>query len=114
MIEVSDQTMALKGYGGDYRKQKAHVRIKGSGWGGSNNYVGGASNDLGFEQLEDGSFAFHVSDYDKRRYGGDWQKKLLQQYGREVIKEIATENNFFISNEHEENGEIFIEVHSQF
>lgn len=109
MIEHSDTKMNLRGYAGDTRKQQANIRIKGAGWGGKN-YVGGASNDLGFELLEDGSYGFHVSNYDKGRYGGNWQKKLTQEYAREVVKEVANDQNFFVDSEEEVDGEIFIKV----
>jgi hypothetical protein len=114
MIESSDSLMSLKGYAGDIRKQHAHIRIKGAGWGSAQNYVGPASNDLGFEQMSDGSFALHVSEYDSAKYGTEWQHKLIREYSREVIKEVAHEHNFFINNEIEEDGEIYIEVTSPF
>jgi hypothetical protein len=114
MVEVSDTPMSLKGYRGDDRQQRAHIRIKGSGWGQNSNYVGGASNDLGWEMLEDGTFAFHVSDYDVNKYNQGWQKRLTQQYAKEVITEIAEENKFFVEDIAEENGEIFMQVVSPF
>ena len=89
MIEDSETLMNLKGYAGDTRSQQAHVRIKGAGWGTHSNYVGGASNDLGFERMADGSFALHVSEYDRSKYDTQWQQKLTQEYSREVIKEVA-------------------------
>lgn len=101
-IEVSDQKMTLKGYQGDDREQRANVRIKGSGWGEDQNYVGGASNDLGFELLEDGTYAFHVSDYDQGKYGKNWQEKFTAQYEREMFKETAEAQGFFIESEVED------------
>ena len=114
MIEDSETLMNLKGYAGDTRSQQAHVRIKGAGWGTHSNYVGGASNDLGFERMADGSFALHVSEYDRSKYDTQWQQKLTQEYSREVIKEVAIEHNFFINEETEMDGEIYIEVNSPF
>jgi len=93
MIETSEELMELKGYAGDMRSQKAHVRIKGAGWRGQN-YVGGASNDLGWERNEDGSLSFHVSDYDRTKHNSAWQDKLAQQYSRAVIEEQVTENGW--------------------
>lgn len=113
MIEWHEAAIELKGYQGDTRKQKAHIRIKGSGWAGAN-YVGEASNDLGFERMEDGSYAFHVSDYDQHRYGKAWQDKLMNQYAVEVVKEVAEESNYFIEEQHEENGTIFIKLSTAF
>lgn len=113
MIEVSDTPMQLKGYGRDFRSQKANIRIKGSGWGGQN-YVGGMSNDLGFEQVEDGTFVFHVSDYDQHKYNQKWQAKFMQQYGKSVIEEVCDAHGFMIEEESEVNGELYIEVTSPF
>jgi len=115
MIEVSDTAMNLKGYQGDTREGKiAHVRIKGHGWGSSQNYVGGLSNDLGFERMEDGSYAFHVSDYDVGSYNDNWQKKLLKEYGRAVVGEISEEQGFFVESEEEEENGIRIRLTTPF
>lgn len=110
MIEVSDTPLTLKGYHGDDREQKANIRIKGSGWGSNQNYVGGASNDLGFEKMSDGSWAFHVSDYDKSKYDQSWTTKLLNQYGLEVVKEVATEQNFFVESVTNQSNEIHVRL----
>lgn len=103
----------LRGYQGDTRNQKANIRIKGSGWGGQN-YVGGASNDLGFELQTDGTYSFHVSEYDKGRYNQGWIDKFTKAYSREVVSEICQEQNFFISEEHEEEGELVLKLTSPF
>ena len=93
-VEVSDTSLSLKGYKGDIREgKKAHVRIKGSGWRG-HNYVGGASNDLGWETKSDGTMDFHVSDYDIHKYDRKWQAQLLQYYGAERAKELAKQSQF--------------------
>lgn len=114
MIEnFGNKKEKLKGYHGDWRQQEANIRVKGSGWAGQN-YVGGCSNDLGFEKLADGSYAFHVSDYDQGQYGKSWQDKFLTQYGKAVVEEVCQEQNFFISSEEEENGELVIRLQSPF
>lgn len=103
--------LSLKGYSGDTRPQTADIRLKGAGWGKEQNCVGGASNDLGFELQEDGTYQFHVSEYDSRSYGKNWQEKFLQSYGKEVVKEVVASNiRYFIENETEENGEIFMTI----
>lgn len=110
MLEVSKkETLTLKGYAGDDRPQRAHLRIRGAGWGDQHNYVGGASNDLGFERQQDGTYAFHVSEYDLRRYGKSWQDKLMQQYEKEVILQTAEEQGYIVDSiEEDENGELQI------
>jgi hypothetical protein len=113
-IEVADAAMALRGYAGDERKQKAQVRIKGAGWRGEN-HVGGSSNDLGFEQLEDGSFVAHISEYDRSRYNDKWIDSLTKFYTAETIREVADEYGFFIEEETTtEEGEILITVSQGF
>lgn len=112
MIEISETPMELKGYGGDIRKgKKACVRIRGAGW--NENYVGGASNDLGFERMEDGTLAFHVSEYDARSngYGTSWQKKLIQNYAVEIIKETAETSGYSYDNPYvNKDGSIVLKV----
>lgn len=111
MIEVFEEPMSLKGYMGKLRSQKAHVRIKGSGWK-SQNYVGGASNDLGWEMQENGEFCFHVSDYDKGRYNKHWQQQLLQQYSLVAVEEECSTYGWEIEEEEvEADGTIALELY---
>lgn len=111
-IEVSSDTkMELKGYsGGVDSSRKANIRIKGNGWSGQN-YVGGLSTDLGFERMEDGTYVIHM---DNAKFRGDWQRKLMQQYSKAIIQEVSEEQGFFLEEETEENGEIFIRCTTPF
>ena len=114
-IEVSDKPLTLKGYQGDDRKQQAHIRIKGSGWGSGQNYVGGASNDLGIERLSDGSWAMHISDYDVNKYNKKWQSKYFDEYSRATVKEHCKQHNFFVTDERvEDDGTIVMKLRSPF
>lgn len=115
MIEdFGESKERLKGYHGDWRENKASIRIKGSGWSGQN-YVGGYSNDLGWEKLEDGSYAFHVSDYDSKKYNSEWQEKFLNQYGKAVTLEVAQGQGYFVESEEEdEDGTIVLKLSSPF
>jgi hypothetical protein len=38
----------------------------------------------------------------------------MQQYSKETIKEVASENNFFLENESEIDGELFVQVSTTF
>ena len=107
-----DKKEHIKGYQKDWRNQQVNIRIKGSGWGNDQNYVGGCSNDIGFEKLSDGSYAFHVSDYDVSQYGKNWQDKFMTLYGKSVVEEVCQEQNFFISDEHTEGDEIVMRLES--
>lgn len=110
MIEESDNLLPLKGFQGDVRKQQANVRIKGSGWRGQN-YVGGMSNDLGFELQNDGTYLFHVSDYDKGKYNSTWQEQLINHYSKHVVQEDIEMAGFYITEEQVmKNGEIRLTV----
>jgi hypothetical protein len=112
MIECSEEKLPLKGYRGDIRAQKANIRIKGSGWGSTSNYVGEASNDLGFEKQADGTYAFHVSEYDSHKYGATWQDKFQRAYGSAVVHEVAVDQGFFVMSEETENEELVIRLQS--
>ena len=115
MIEVSDKPLQLKGYMGDFREGKqGHIRIKGHGWGSSQNHVGGMSNDLGFERMEDGTYAFHVSNYDVNKYNKKWQEKLLDRYAQATVHEIADERNYFIDSEEHVDGGIKLKLRTLF
>jgi len=88
-VEAYDIAQSLYGYQNDVRKEKAHVIIR-------KKYVGGSSNDIGFEQQVDGRFLAHISEFDqgtgtyKSRsdagYGKVWQDKLSTYYGVEKAK----------------------------
>ena len=112
VIEVSSDTkMQLKGYSGTIdNSRQANIRIKGNGWSGQN-HVGGLSTDLGFERMQDGTYAIHM---DNARFRGDWKQRLMQQYSKAVIQEVSEEQNFFIEEEIEEDGKILIQVTSPF
>lgn len=78
-VELHDQASCLYGYQGDARAQKANIIVR-------RKYVGSAANDLGWELQEDGTYAAHISDYDRGRYGKKWQEDLEMHYGVEQAK----------------------------
>lgn len=78
-IQVSAEPQHLFGYRNDQRQQTAHIVI-------NRRYVGSASNDIGFERCEDGSFVAHISEYDKHKYNDAWMVKLKEEYGFRVIE----------------------------
>lgn len=86
MIEVHDTPANLVGYRGDTRAQKANIIIR-------RQYVGSASNDLGFLYNEEtGAYDVIVSDYDSGQYNQRWLDNMGLQYGQEVVKDIATQH----------------------
>ena len=77
---VSKEAKKLHGYQGDQRNQKAHVIIPKS-------QVGGASNDVGFEKLADGSMVAHISEYDRRsNFNTTKLNKVKQLYAQKRIE----------------------------
>jgi len=99
----SDETgsIPLYGYQGDDRTKKnksdknyappCTVMIPGEGSsraGRGKNVVGGASNDIGFSRKADGTFVIHVSDYDRHKYGKDWENKIKMEYG--LVEKVDT------------------------
>jgi hypothetical protein len=110
MIEQFETAVPLKGYQGDSRSQRANIRIRGSGWGHSQNYVGGCSNDLGFELLSDGTYALHVSEYDSSKYNKAWVNNLEQQYALAVCHEVIEDQGLTIEEEEEVGQEIYLTI----
>ena len=87
-LEVNEGPVALYGYKGDIRSERAHIVIR-------RKHVGGSSNDIGFERMNDGRYAAHISEFDQGTgsysghegtYGKTWQGKLLSYYGVEKAK----------------------------
>ena len=120
MIQVHDKAVALEGYQGDKRKDTAEIILP-------RRYVGGASNDIGFKLQEDGSYAAIISAYDSKSnqakktkytqtgsYNTDWLDKLTQRYAYHNIKGELSVQGFTIESETNENGEIFLEVGTQY
>jgi len=79
MVETHTDPQHLYGYQGDRRNQKAHVIIR-------QQYVGSASNDIGFVKNEDGKYAAIISDFDSSHYNKPWLTKLYTYYNVEKTK----------------------------
>jgi len=78
-IEVHAEPVALYGYQGDVRPQRAHVVIR-------RQHVGTAANDVGWERQPAGTYRGWISEYDSRhRFNADTQNRLRQEYAFQVI-----------------------------
>lgn len=71
-VEVHEEPVALIGFEGSARAQRAHVVIRRAN-------IGASSNDLGFLETPTGYRAM-ISAYDGRRYGAAWMAKLVERY----------------------------------
>ena len=63
----------LKWYKNDTRPETAHIIIR-------REYVGRASNDIGFSQNEEGQYEAIISEFDSKKYGALWIGKLKGSY----------------------------------
>lgn len=98
-IEVHDKSTNLYGYRGDKRPDKANVIIR-------RKNVGCASNDLGFELQEDGTYRAIISDYDKRRYNDQWMARVNQGYAVEQAKSAFQTNGWDVTETTTKKGEV--------
>ena len=91
-VEVHETAQNLFGFRGDVRSQVAEVIIR-------RQYVGAASNDIGFKQQADGSFEAIISDYDRQIYSQQWLNQLTQRYGYHALMTTAPEQGFTVETE---------------
>ena len=105
-IEVHEVAQALNGYQGDVRQQKAHVIVR-------RRVVGAASNDIGFERMENGRYKTWVSEYDTLRGLGREiaAGHLLASYAkRRVLREAAKRKAKSVKCTTEDDGKIRIRI----
>lgn len=62
---------------------RAHVIVR-------RKHVGGAANDLGFQQQKDGTYSAVVSAYDTSKHNASWMTDLKAAYGKAVINKTAS------------------------
>jgi hypothetical protein len=91
-VEVHETAQHLYGYQGDVRSQTAEVIIR-------RQYIGSASNDIGFRRQKDGQFEAIISEYDRNKYSQEWLNSLTQRYGYHMLLEAAPEQGFTIEEE---------------
>jgi len=71
-VEVHETPQQLVGYHGDMR-QRANIIVR-------RQFIGGASNDIGFLKNADGFYEAIVSDYDSHKHNKLWMTSLLKAY----------------------------------
>jgi hypothetical protein len=113
-IEVHKTAVPLNTYHSS-DKANAHLVIR------KKNLKGGSTwNDIGFEQLADGTVTAHVGDYNQKTGGrhahlsGTWLKDLNQRYAQVKVMEELELNGYFIDSIKEVDGAIQIEAETQF
>lgn len=98
-LRVHDTAQHLEGYEGRQRPEKAEIIIP-------RRHVGGAANDIGFKKQSDGTYEAIISDYDKRRYGTEWQGKLQKHYSVEQTKKAFTANGWSYQERKDSKGRV--------
>lgn len=91
-VEVHQTAQHLYGFQSDIRPQTAEVIIR-------RQYIGSASNDIGFKQQSDGTFEAIISEYDRAQYSQDWLNRLTQRYGYRALMATAQEQGFDIESD---------------
>lgn len=91
-VEVHRTAQHLYGFQGDIRPQMAEVIIR-------RKYIGGASNDIGFQQQTDGTFEAIISEYDRRKYDQPWLNQVTQRYGYHALMATAPAQGFTVEEE---------------
>lgn len=79
----------LYGFQGDVRPETAEVIIR-------RQHVGGASNDIGFQQQADGTYQAIISEYDRHQYSQQWVNTLTQRYGYHQLMQTAATQGFTV------------------
>lgn len=97
-IEVHEDAVPLFGYQNDQRPQKAHIVIR-------SKYVGPASNDVGWERQEDGTYQAWISEYDKRtRFNQKTQNRIKQDYAFHAVRLQQEKKGRRVERMHTQNG----------
>ncbi|MGB3693453.1 MAG: DUF1257 domain-containing protein [Spirulinaceae cyanobacterium] len=91
-VEVHQEAQNLYGYQGDVREQTAEIVIR-------RQYIGQASNDIGFKQQSDHTFEAIISEYDRSKYSQNWLNELTQRYGYHTLMATAPTQGFAIEEE---------------
>lgn len=92
-VEVHEEAQRLYGFQGDLREETAEVVIR-------RQYLGSASNDIGFKKQEDECYEAVISSYDRAyKYSQQWLNQLTQRYGYHILMATVPEQGFTIEEE---------------
>jgi hypothetical protein len=93
-VEVHSESQPLQGYMGDRRQQRAHVIIR-------RQFVGTASNDIGFERQGDGNFRAWISEFDRDQqgYNAEWVGRVTARHAYHVTQKTLINQGFNVVQE---------------
>ena len=101
--QVHKEAQNLYGYRGDMRDQVAHIILP-------RDQVGTASNDIGFERLDNGKYRLYVSEFDQRSWNHK-MPKLIQMYGVNTVESFTSTSDYsMVEQEVEADGTIRIRL----
>ncbi len=86
-VEVHAQPQPLLDWHGKPRPQTAEVIIR-------RQYIGKASNDIGFCRQPDETFQAIISEFDRRRYSESWLASLARRYAYHATLATLVEQGF--------------------
>lgn len=92
-VEIHETPQQLYGYDGKIRSGSlANVVVR-------RQYVGPASNDLGFVRGQDGTYKAIISQYDSTRHNAEWLGKLKQHYAGTVFKNLQFQKGYYLKSQ---------------
>lgn len=91
-VEGHEIPQALYGYLGDVRPQRSEVIVR-------RQFIGPASNDIGFTRDSTGTFVAVISEFDRRQYDTKWLERLTQRYAYHVAKDQLEAQDFTVVEE---------------
>jgi len=102
-VEHHEEPQHLYGYQDDRREETAEVIIR-------REFVGSASNDVGFKRRESGAFEAIVSEYDRQnRCDQSWLQELNHRYSYNLIQDQVREQDLVVEEEQVlDNGDIVL------
>lgn len=101
-VETHAEAQRLYGYQGDLRQEAAEVIIR-------REFIGKASNDIGFKRGPGGTFEAIISEYDRDQYSQDWLDSLTQRYAYHVARARLAEQGFnLVAEETQGDGQIHL------
>lgn len=92
-VELHETAQQLYGFEGRLRPETAEVIIR-------RQYLGSASNDIGFKRQDDGQFEAMISSYDRAyKYSQQWLNQLTQRYAYHALMATAPAQGFTLEEE---------------
>ena len=100
-VEVHKEAQQLVGYHGDLRPERAHIIVR-------RQYIGSASNDIGFVKGENGKYTAIISDFDKGKHDEKWLTGLKKKYAEKRAAKEAKKRGLVLKSRRVVNGKTVV------